>query len=351
MTDPKNDAPPAGQGPRAQVAQTIEGGLHEKSNRPDVQTSSLLLRWKLVCFALTDSRLSKTDIAVLAFILARIGETGTAWPGLSTIAADGKVTRRSASRSVGQLVKFGYIKRDSGTRTTSNTYRMGERAREVDFYLPKNGRDKPVSRDELVPTGRDETVPRGRDKPVPGVGTSLSTVVGTSLSPELVQLNSSNEQEDQNQKKRTQKARAGDRDQTNDLIALDLPEGLTRENWTAYVEHRAAMPKAKRLTATSAAMCLRKLKTWAAQGHDANDIVCASIANGWQGLFEPKGPPATKPPGRVSVPSQQQAADINTKAAARMSRLGSVAASFEDAVYTGTADEDLPPHLREGISP
>ena len=44
MTDPKNDAPPAGQGPRAQVAQTIGDGLRGNGNAAAVQTSSRLRR-------------------------------------------------------------------------------------------------------------------------------------------------------------------------------------------------------------------------------------------------------------------------------------------------------------------
>ena len=44
MTDPKNDAPPAGQGPRAQVAQTTGDGLRGNGNAAAVQTSSSLRR-------------------------------------------------------------------------------------------------------------------------------------------------------------------------------------------------------------------------------------------------------------------------------------------------------------------
>lgn len=317
------------------------------ANRPDVQTSSLLLRWKSAMTAAADPRLSRVDLAAHLLILNYINNaTGAAWPSAETVARGIGANVRSVIRARRKLVALGHL-----IETTMigkpNRYRIG---------TP----DTRVTPDMHVTPDTESTPPL---TPVSLTPDTRVTGPLTPVSAELVLMNQSkNQSKEPDKKQRTRKARAGDQDQIHDLIALDLPEGLTRENWTAYVEHRAAMPKAKRLTATSAAMCLRKLKTWAAQGHDANDIVCASIANGWQGLFEPKGPPATKPPGRVSVPSQQQAADINAapsaaktdeinrKAAARMSRLGSVAASFEDAVYTGTADEDLPPHLREGIS-
>ena len=306
------------------------------ANRPDVQTSSLLLRWKSAMTAAADPRLSRVDLAAHLLILNYINNaTGAAWPSAETVARGIGANVRSVIRARRKLVALGHL-----IETTMigkpNRYRIG---------TP----DTRVTPDMHVTPDTESTPPL---TPVSLTPDTRVTGPLTPVSAELVLMNQSkNQSKEPDKKQRTRKARAGDRDQTNDLIALDLPEGLTRENWTAYVEHRAAMPKAKRLTATSAAMCLRKLKTWAAQGHDANDIVCASIANGWQGLFEPKGPPATKPPGSAPAPSAAKTDEINRKAAARMSRMGSVAASFEDAVYTGTADEDLPPHLREGISP
>ena len=43
------------------------------------------------------------------------------------------------------------------------------------------------------------------------------------------------------------------------------------------------------MTVRSAKMQISKLEEWHAKGHDLDDIVKTSIANNYQGLFEPKG--------------------------------------------------------------
>lgn len=171
-----------------------------------------------------------------------------------------------------------------------------------------------------------------------------TSVIGplTPVSPELVLINQSKNQSKEPVKKPSSASRPRDQDSIGDLIELELPEGLTRENWTTYVRYRAGMPKAKRLTGTSAAMCLRRLKAWATQGHDVNEIVEASVANGWHGLFEPKGTPAKPAAGRVTVPSQQQADAMNAKAAARLAKnKPSVADRYADKTYNGATDEEI----------
>ena len=322
MPTPETQSPAGGRGDIARAPGEVPG--HSMS--AGAQASSLLLRWKSAMTAAADPRLSRVDLAAHLLILNYINNaTGAAWPSAETVARGIGANVRSVIRARRKLVALGHL-----IETTMigkpNRYRIGTPDTSVtpDMHVtPDTESTPPLTPVSLTP-----------DIPVTGPLTPVSA--------ELVLMNQSKNQSKEPTKKRTQKARAGGQDQIHDLIALDLPEGLTRENWTAYVEHRAGMPKAKRLTATSAAMCLRKLKTWAAQGHDPNDIVCASIANGWQGLFEPKGPPATKPPGRVSVPSEQQAADINAKADARLAKLRpSVADSFAGKVYTGATDEEL----------
>lgn len=330
--EPETQSPAGGRGGFAD--QQAPGEVPGHSMSAGAQASSLLLRWKSAMTAAADPRLSRVDLAAHLLILNYINNaTGAAWPSAETVARGIGANVRSVIRARRKLVALGHL-----IETTMigkpNRYRIGTPDTRVtpDMHVtPDTESTPPLTPVSLTP-----------DIPVTGPLTPVSA--------ELVLMNQSKNQSKEPTKKRTQKARADDQDQINDLIALDLPEGLTRENWTAYVKHRQGMTKAKRLTATSAAYCIRQLQAWVAQGHDANDIVCRSLANGWQGLIEPKGTPPRKPVSRVSVPTERHADEINRKAAARMSRMGSVAASFEDAVYTGTADEDLPPHLREGIS-
>lgn len=67
-----------------------------------------------------------------------------------------------------------------------------------------------------------------------------------------------------------------------------LPDWLDSEVWEAYRKHRAAMPRKNRLTPTAERLAISQLRKWHAAGHDPNEIVKASVMNGWQGLFEPK---------------------------------------------------------------
>lgn len=66
--------------------------------------------------------------------------------------------------------------------------------------------------------------------------------------------------------------------------AIALPDWLDKEKWQGYVKTRK--PKARQPEALKAA--IEKLEGFRAAGHDPNEIVATSLANGWAGLFEPK---------------------------------------------------------------
>ena len=63
-----------------------------------------------------------------------------------------------------------------------------------------------------------------------------------------------------------------------------LPSWLDVEKWTAYVKTRKA--QARKPESLKAA--LDKLEGFMRAGHNPNEIIATSLANGWQGLFEPK---------------------------------------------------------------
>lgn len=77
--------------------------------------------------------------------------------------------------------------------------------------------------------------------------------------------------------------------QTQDLkqgeksAAAPLPDWLEVEPWEAYVKSRPA----KARTPASLQAALKKLAGFRERGHNPNEIVATSLANGWQGLFEP----------------------------------------------------------------
>lgn len=76
-------------------------------------------------------------------------------------------------------------------------------------------------------------------------------------------------------------------DVKSEILALPIPTGLSFSMWKEWVECRSENKKP--MTVRSAKMQISKLEEWHAKGHDLDDIVKTSIANNYQGLFEPKG--------------------------------------------------------------
>jgi len=67
---------------------------------------------------------------------------------------------------------------------------------------------------------------------------------------------------------------------------MELPECVSSgawEEWIAYRRQRKLSCAEMTLNAQ-----LKNLEAWHNDGHNANEIIGRSIANGWQGLFEPK---------------------------------------------------------------
>ena len=67
------------------------------------------------------------------------------------------------------------------------------------------------------------------------------------------------------------------------LAASPLPAWIAAETWTAWVKIRPARAK----TPEALLAAISKLERFRAQGHDPNEIIATSLANGWQGLFPP----------------------------------------------------------------
>ena len=73
-----------------------------------------------------DQELSHRARAVYMYLRDRSGDGGSCWPGIKTIAADLKLSRRTVQRALSDLERLGYVKRDkrfrdNGSRT-SNLY-------------------------------------------------------------------------------------------------------------------------------------------------------------------------------------------------------------------------------------
>lgn len=64
---------------------------------------------------------------------------------------------------------------------------------------------------------------------------------------------------------------------------LIAPDWLNVEKWNAWM----AIRPAKARTSAAKRAALEKLESFRAAGHDGNEIIGNSLANGWQGLFPP----------------------------------------------------------------
>lgn len=86
-----------------------------------------------------------------------------------------------------------------------------------------------------------------------------------------------------------------------DPLSVPVPDWLNQQAWHEWVKYRqeAKKPIKTEMTVTKA---FGVLKDCLDNGHDPVDVINASIANGYQGLFKPKFPI------RKQLPAQQQPA-------------------------------------------
>lgn len=82
-----------------------------------------------------------------------------------------------------------------------------------------------------------------------------------------------------------------------DASAVQLPDWLSAEIWSSWVAYRRDLKKPikSQQTVTQAINLLDRCRL---NGYSPEEIINQSIANGWQGLFEPKG---SKPQPRQQV--------------------------------------------------
>ncbi|HEN1134114.1 replication protein [Klebsiella pneumoniae] len=73
-----------------------------------------------------------------------------------------------------------------------------------------------------------------------------------------------------------------------DALAVQLPDWLSAEIWSSWVAYRRDLKKPikSQQTVTQAINLLYRCRL---NGYSPEEIINQSIANGWQGLFEPKG--------------------------------------------------------------
>ena len=325
---PETQSPAGGRGDIARAPGEVPGHFMSTG----AQASSLLLRWKSAMTAAADPRLSRVDLAAHLLILNYINNaTGAAWPSAETVARGIGANVRSVIRARRKLVALGHL-----IETTMigkpNRYRIG---------TP----DTRVTPDMHVTPDTESTPPL---TPVSLTPDTRVTGPLTPVSAELVLMNQSkNQSKEPDKKQRTRIARAVldsdfdrfwekypkkeakqdaekawrqvDGKQHVDAILKDLERSIEARRWSE-----------KKFTPLPATYLRgeRWKDEW--EPESLTDRVRRTAEDFGNYQF-----------GSAPAPSAAKTDEINRKAAARMSRLGSVAASFEDAVYTGATDEEL----------
>lgn len=86
-----------------------------------------------------------------------------------------------------------------------------------------------------------------------------------------------------------------------DPLKVELPEWLSAETWSAWVNYRKEIAKSIK-SMQSVTMAINLLGRSRDKGYTPEEIINQSIASGWQGIFEPK-----QPKGQAQFRSQQRA--------------------------------------------
>lgn len=218
---------------------------------------TLLSRWNLLGRAARDSRLSRSDLAVLHAIADRIGDDGTAWPSVRRIADDASADKRTVTRSISRMCDCGYLLRKSGGFTTANVYRLGM------GESVARGESAPMG--DLAPTGEST----GRGEAVAGYGRTRPEGMGE---PAHVILPVNPPKEFKKKKPAFEKIGL----EISDLIVDGIDEHIAK-SWIA-------VRKSKKATLLTD-IAWNKVKTEAAKaGIALNDAVRIAVEKNWTGF-------------------------------------------------------------------
>lgn len=120
---------------------------------------------------------------------------------------------------------------------------------------------------------------------VPTMVTKSVTTVVTEVSPKQGHTKDTNTKDNKdNSNKPPKSTRAG----SFDAASVQLPDWLSAVTWSSWVEYRRDLKKPikSQQTVTQAINLLDRCRL---NGYAPEEIINRSIANGWQGLFEPDG--------------------------------------------------------------
>lgn len=218
---------------------------------------------------------------VFSAMLDRARNSGTAWPGYRTIAADVGMNKDSVGRAINELVNCGLLTR-LNKKNGRFIYSFPE-WNDLENDGPKCPRNWDTSGGDDCPSFSDSAVPVSR--------TGVSEVLGRNC-PSFSDISrKTNETEQLKQNKGARKAKPkATRDPWSEARAAmcensPLMTEAFEKSWGDWCAYRSE--KRKPLGSRAVALQIRKLEGY---GHDgAIESIYQSIANDWQGIFEPRG--------------------------------------------------------------
>lgn len=78
-----------------------------------------------------------------------------------------------------------------------------------------------------------------------------------------------------------------------DPLSIPIPEWLNPQSWAEWITYRSQSKKPIK-TALTVTKAFNLLKECFDEGYDPSEVINTSIANGYQGLFKPKGAPRSQ---------------------------------------------------------
>lgn len=267
-----------------------------------VNSPFAIIPWQVA----SDDRLNKRHLKVIIALLSfRSRDTGLFWATRDQIAERCGLRATRISEVTAELEQFGWLRKE-GKGGSAVRYSFTVPADLLENH-PQNGdgtqiRDRTQNGDG--PRNGDGNGPRNGDGSVPKTGTVPSPKRGHS------DTHTETQKETQLKPKPAREKRA-------------LPDWLPEELWRDWVEYRKGGKS--RFTEKAEALSLRTLTKLRDAGHEPRRVIELAIERGWTGLFAPRDDAvsARGSPGKPAIAQQ-----------------------FSAKTYTGTADNELPLHLR-----
>lgn len=240
--------------------------------------------------------------AVLIALADNANDAGKCWPSLDTIARRTCLHRSNVIHAIERLEAMGHLSVDRATGRSS-VYTITPN---LDLF----------DRDQSRSATRRVSLPVAERYPSRSAQTSSGALPDQSRS-----ATGPVAERDPNPKEPKRTVNKSNRQDAREKRAL--PDWLPDDLWRDWVEYRKGGKG--RFTEKAEALSLRTLTKLRDAGHDPRRVIELAIERGWTGLFAPRDDAvsARGSPGKPPIAQQ-----------------------FTAKTYTGTADNELPLHLR-----